>query len=85
MAALEDKLCLHGVFINMDPELEVMETLSDYSGSSAHTEVWQMPRKKYKKMKDWLKKEVIVTLVLSHMLAVGLGISLGVWVLRRKG
>ena len=85
MAALEDKLSLHGVFINRDPEMEVMETLSDISGSSLHTDVWRMPRNKYKKRTDWSKKEVILTLVLTHMLAVGLGISLGIWVLRRKG
>ena len=85
LAALEDKLSLHGVFINRDPEMEVMETLSDISGSSLHTDVWRMPRNKYKKRTDWSKKEVIVTLVLTHMLAVGLGISLGIWVLRRKG
>ena len=69
LAALEDKLSLHGVFINRDPEL--MMTLSDYSGSCANTEVWRMPRIKNKKRKDWSKKKVIVTLVLTRDAFIG--------------
>eukprot|EP00092_Neocalanus_flemingeri_P024593 GFUD01026672.1.p1 GENE.GFUD01026672.1~~GFUD01026672.1.p1 ORF type:complete len:216 (-),score=61.39 GFUD01026672.1:113-760(-) len=83
LASVEDKISLQGVFINQDPELDVQDNLNTSIWTS-HSKAWSLPSSKSKKVKD-ISGEVVVTLFMSHMLAFGLGVILGYWVLRRRG
>ena len=80
LATLEDRLGLHGVFINRDPELETASS----SSRSSRSKVVSMHSSKVKKREDWFKKKVLATLLMTHMVAMGLGLTIGIWVLRKK-
>ena len=83
---MEDKLNLNGVFINRDPQMDVLDTVrlrtSGLTGS--HSKVWSMPTSKYSRKKDETG-QLLLTLIITHLLAMGMGITLGVWVVRRNG
>ena len=83
-AAVEDKLNLQGVYINRDPELDIVDNSRTSSCTGSHSKAWSMPRSEFKKEMN-VSGHVLATLVISHILAVGLGVTLGYWVIRRRG
>ena len=84
LAGLEDKLSLQGVFINRDPQLDFLDSASSSSLAGSHSKVWSISNSKYSKKKA-KSVHLPLTLVMTHILALGLGFSLGIWLLRRRG